>query len=323
VVVDDLPSNVVLLTQQLTRDGYIVYSAANGEEALELIAREQPDVVLMDVMMPRRDGFDTCRALKHSAATRLIPVVLVTSLSDPKDKVRGLESGADDFLTKPVNPTELRARVRSLVRLKRYTDDLESAEDVMLTLGETIEARDTYTEGHCQRLAAYAVALGQSLGLDQNELVALEYGGYLHDIGKIGVPDALLLKPASLTADERRRMQQHTIIGDRLCGGMRSLARVRGIVRHHHERLDGSGYPDGLRGDKIPLLAQVIGIVDVYDALTTARPYKEALPTDRACDELRVEARRGWHRQDLVDTFLDKATDCAVPDDPALNDPRR
>jgi len=307
IVVDDNPANLRLLTQQLVRDGHAVLTAADGEAALDLIAREQPDLVLMDVMMPRRDGFETCRALKQSAATRLIPVVLVTALRDSRDKVRGLEAGADDFLSKPVNTSELRARVRSLLRLKRYTDDLESAEAVMLTLGETIEARDTYTEGHCQRLAAYAVMLGRALGLDRNELAALEYGGFLHDLGKIGVPDAVLLKPASLTVDEQRRMQQHTIIGDRLCGGLRSLARVRGIVRHHHERLDGSGYPDGLRGDSIPLLAQVIGIVDVYDAITTVRPYKQAFAMDRARDELLDEARRGWRRRDLVETFFQAA----------------
>ncbi len=184
------------------------------------------------------------------------------------------------------------ARVRALVRLKRYTDDLESAEAVMLTLGETIEARDAYTEGHCERLAAYAVTLAARSVYDRDELAALERR-FLHDLGKIGVPDSVLLKPAALTADERHRMQQHTIIGDPLCGGLRSLARVRGIVRHHHERLDGSGYPDGLRGDAIPLLAQVIGIVDVYDALTTARPYKQALPRDRA-RRAPGEAVRGW-----------------------------
>jgi putative two-component system response regulator len=304
IVVDDEPANVRLLTRQLARDGHVVLAATNGDEALDLIAREQPDLVLMDVVMPRRDGYETCRALKENPSTRLIPIVLVTSLSDSADKVRGLEAGADDFLTKPVNTSELLARVRALVRLKRYTDDLESAEAVMLTLGETIEARDAYTEGHCERLAAYAVTLGRALGLSRDELAALEYGGFLHDLGKIGVPDSVLLKPATLTADERHRMQQHTIIGDRLCGGLRSLARVRGIVRHHHERLDGSGYPDGLRGDAIPLLAQVIGIVDVYDALTTARPYKEALARDRARDELRDEADRGWRRKDLVDMFI-------------------
>jgi cyclic di-GMP phosphodiesterase len=305
IVVDDEPANVRLLTRQLARDGHVVLAATNGDEALDLIAREQPDLVLMDVVMPRRDGYETCRALKENPSTRLIPIVLVTSLSDSADKVRGLEAGADDFLTKPVNTSELLARVRALVRLKRYTDDLESAEAVMLTLGETIEARDAYTEGHCERLAAYAVTLGRALGLSRDELAALEYGGFLHDLGKIGVPDSVLLKPATLTADERHRMQQHTIIGDRLCGGLRSLARVRGIVRHHHERLDGSGYPDGLRGDAIPLLAQVIGIVDVYDALTTARPYKQALARDRARAELLDEVDRGWRRKDLVDMFID------------------
>ena len=304
IVVDDEPANVRLLTRQLARDGHVVLAATNGEEALDLIAREQPDLVLMDVVMPRRDGYETCRALKENPSTRLIPIVLVTSLSDSADKVRGLEAGADDFLTKPVNTSELLARVRALVRLKRYTDDLESAEAVMLTLGETIEARDAYTEGHCQRLAVYAVSLGRALGLGRDELAALEYGGFLHDLGKIGVPDSVLLKPETLTADERHRMQQHTIIGDRLCGGLRSLARVRGIVRHHHERLDGSGYPDGLRGDAIPLLAQVIGIVDVYDALTTARPYKQALARDRARAELLDEVDRGWRRRDLVDMFI-------------------
>jgi putative two-component system response regulator len=314
IIVDDCPANLRLLTRQLADDGYVVHTATNGDEALDLIAREQPDVVLMDVMMPRRDGYETCRALKQSASTRLIPVVLVTALRDSRDKVRGLEAGADDFLTKPVNTIELRARVRSLMRLKRYTDDLESAEAVMLTLGETIEARDAYTDGHCQRLAAYALALGRALGLAADELAALEYGGFLHDIGKIGVPDALLLKPASLTADEHQRMQQHTIIGDRLCGELRSLRTVRPIVRHHHERLDGTGYPSGLRGSAIPLLAQVVGIVDVYDALTTARPYKEALPTERACEELRDEAQRGWRRPDLVEMFIQATDDARVRD---------
>jgi putative two-component system response regulator len=303
VVVDDCRINVHLLKRLLTRDGHEVLTAHDGDEALELIAREQPDVVLMDVMMPKRNGFDTCQALKQSAETRLIPVVLVTALQDSKDKVRGLEAGADDFLSKPVNETELRARVRSLVRLKRYTDELESAEAVMLTLGETIEARDAYTEGHCERLAMYAVGLGQALGLNEEDLPVLEYGGFLHDIGKIGVPDSLLLKAAPLTSDEYAVMQQHTVIGDRLCGGLRSLTRVRAIVRHHHERLDGSGYPDGLRGGDVPLLAQIIGIVDVFDALTTERPYRKPMTREDAVKELAGEVEKGWRQKELVNAF--------------------
>jgi putative two-component system response regulator len=309
LVVDDCRVNVHLLTRLLARDGHEVVSASNGDDALEIVARERPDLVLMDVMMPKRDGFETCRLLKQSAATRLIPVVLVTALQDAQGKVTGLDAGADDFLTKPVNPPELQARVRSLLRLKRFTDDLESAESVMLALGETIEARNAYTRGHCLRLAEYAVELGRAIGLDDAHLAVLEYGGFLHDIGKIGIPDAVLLKPDKLTVKEYALLKQHTLIGDRLCQGLRSLDRVRAIVRHHHERLDGTGYPDGLRGDGIPLLAQIMSVVDVYDALTTVRPYKGALNEAEAYEELRAEARRGWRRADIVDAFIaDRST---------------
>jgi putative two-component system response regulator len=241
--------------------------------------------------------------LKEVAATLLVAVVLLTALNDSAAKIRAIEAGADDFLTKPPNPAELRARVRSLLRLKRYTDDLESAESVILSLALTIEARDASTEGHCQRLAVYATALGRALGLDHDALAALKRGGFLHDIGKIAIPDAILLKTGALTPDEYRAIQQHTIVGDRLCGELRSLKQVRSIVRHHHERLDGSGYPDGLRGDQIPLLAQIIGIVDVFDALTTARPYKPARPVAYAIEELSREAAQGWRRRDLVEVF--------------------
>ena len=310
LVVDDCWQNSVLLTRLLAADGHKVRNARDGEEALALVADEQPDLILMDVMMPRKDGFATCRALKTSAATRLIPVVLVTSLTGFEDKVRGLDAGADDFLTKPVNVTELRARVRSLLRLKRYTDDLESADSVLLTLAQTIEARDEYTEGHCQRLSRYAVAVGRALGLNARELSDLEHGGVLHDIGKVAIPDAVLFKSGSLSPAEYDVVKTHTVIGDRVCAGLRSLKGVRAIVRHHHEKLDGSGYPDRLRGDAIPLLAQIISIVDVYDALTTARPYKGAMDPDRARDELRKEAKRGWRRSDLVDAFIATTPGC-------------
>jgi putative two-component system response regulator len=198
----------------------------------------------------------------------------------------------------------LKARVRSLIRLKRYTDDLDSAESVILSLALVIEARDAYTDGHCQRLAAYATALGAAIGLPENQLAALYRGGYLHDVGKIGIPDAVLLKAGALTAEEYAQMQQHPVIGDRLCGQMRSLRQVRPIIRHHHERLDGSGYPDGLKGDAIPLVAQIMGIVDVYDAITTSRPYKAAATPEQAYEELMGEVKCGWRRRDLVEAFI-------------------
>jgi putative two-component system response regulator len=257
----------------------------------------------MDVLMPMLDGFETCRQLKNNPATRLVPIVLLTATQQSGDRIRGLEAGADDFLRKPVDSAELSARVRSLVRIKQYTDELDSAESVLLSLGMTIEARDPTTVGHCQRLSRYAVELGGALGLPADELAALAKGGYLHDIGKIGIPDAVLLKPARLTPVEFAVMQRHTTIGDRLCGQLRSLRRVRPIVRHHHERLDGSGYPDGLSGVSVPLLAQIMGIVDVYDALTSPRPYRPAGPVDRAVDELMAEAARGWRDRDLILAF--------------------
>lgn len=307
LVVDDLEPNARLLQLLLSRDGHHVQRARDGLEALQMVAREQPDLVLMDVMMPALDGFETCRRLKSDPSTYLVPVVLVTALNDTRDRIRGLDVGADDFLTKPVNEAELRARVWSLLRIKRYTDELDTAESVILSLALTVEARDGATDGHCQRLARYAVRLGFELGLAAEELGALERGGFLHDIGKVGIPDSILLKPARLTDEEFAVMKQHTVIGDRLCGELRSLRRVRPIVRSHHERLDGSGYPDGLKGNSVPLLAQIMGIVDVFDALTTARPYKPALPFERAYEELRLEADRGWHDRELVRTAIQLA----------------
>jgi putative two-component system response regulator len=307
LVVDDIDGNITLLKDLLEPDGYEVLAAPTGGAALVMVAKERPDVVLCDIRMPELDGFDVCRALKADPVTRLIPVVLMTAISEPDDRVRALDAGADDFLAKPFDRTELTARVRSLTRLKRFTDDLDSAETVLRSLAQMIELRDVYTMGHCERLAAYATMLGAELSLGEEDLTALQRGGYFHDIGKIGIPDAILLKPSALTSDEYERMKEHTVIGDRLCGQLRTLSGVRSIVRSHHERLDGSGYPDGLRGSDVPLLAQIIGIVDVYDAITTARPYKPALSPADACEQLQQEARRGWRDRRIVDVFVGAA----------------
>jgi cyclic di-GMP phosphodiesterase len=306
LIVDDIAGNARLVESLLAPDGHVVRIAGDGAEALRLIDAEPPDLVLMDVMMPQIDGFEACRAIKQDPKTRLIPVVLVTSLTDTANRICGIDAGADDFVSKPFNALELRARVRSLLRIKRYTDDLDTAESVIVSLALTIEARDSTTAGHCQRLAQYASTLGRTLGLDEDDIAALTRGGFLHDVGKVGIPDAVLLKRGRLTTDEFALITRHTIIGERLCGELRSLRKVRPIVRHHHERLDGSGYPDRLRGDAIPLLAQIMGIVDVFDALTTDRPYRIAMPIARAAEELQSEAARGWRRPDLVTTFLEQ-----------------
>ena len=302
LVVDDEESVVQLLTRLLSRQGYAVDSASDGGTALTKIREEQPDVVLLDIILPRVDGLEVCRRIKQDPATRLLPVVLMTGLGREK-RIDGTKAGADDFLTKPFESNELLARVASLSRIKRYTDDLDSAASIIAVLATMIETRDGYTPGHCHRMANYAMALGRRLSLGDGDLQALQRGGFLHDIGMLAIPDALLRKRARLSAEEYQLVKSHTVVGDSLCSNLRSLASVRPIVRHHHERLDGSGYPDGLSGDRIPLLAQIMGIVDVYDAVTTSRPYQHKQPSATAIEILRREVTLGWRRHDLVEEF--------------------
>jgi len=313
LVADDTESIRSLFERLLTADGHEVISAADGAAALDAVQRHRPDVIVLDVTMPFVDGLEVCRRLKSDPDTRLTPVVLVTGQTGLDDRIKGIEAGADEFLSKPVHPLELRARIRSLSRVKHLIDALDSAEAAFMTLALTIEARDPHTNGHCERLARHAVRLGRTLGLTEDELDALHRGGYLHDVGKVGVPDAVLLKPGPLTADEFDLMRRHPEIGDTLCAPLQSLRSVRPIVLYHHERLDGSGYPEGLRGDDVPLLAQIVGIVDVYDALTSKRPYRGALKAEDAVNHLLKEVERGRFDRRYVEAFLESLTTTAVP----------
>jgi putative two-component system response regulator len=311
MVVEDDPQAARLVQKLLRADGFTVTVVDDGPAALLHVSQSPPDLVLLDWMLPSLPGIAVCEQLKSNPDTRLIPVVMLTGLDARDRRLTGINAGADDFLTKPFDNDELRARVRSLVRLKHYTDELESAESVITSLALTIEARDEGTVGHCQRLAHYATALGRALGLDEDSIAALERGGYLHDVGKIGIPDSVLLKPGKLTSQEYTLMQQHTVIGERLCGNLKSLSAVRPIVRHHHERLDGRGYPDGLHGDAIPLSAQIVSVVDTFDAITSARPYRPARSLDEARAELTTDVRDGRFAPALVDEFL-KLVDSGV-----------
>jgi putative two-component system response regulator len=305
LVADDYEPTLLGLAALLEAAGHTVLTAGNGTDALRLAAAERPDVVLLDVMMPGLSGTDVCARIKQTAATRFTPVVLISGSGDRSKRLAGREAGADDFLNKPIDVHELGARVSSAIRLKRLTDDLESAESLFLTLGRIVEARDPYTVGHCERLAHYATALGAALDLPQADLEALYRGAFLHDIGKIGIPDRILLRKGRLSRADYELMKQHPLIGDALCGTLRSLDAVRLIVRHHHERLDGGGYPDGLSGDAVPVLARIVRVVDVFDALTTERPYRKALPAQAAYKMLLEEARVGWCCERIVRRFID------------------
>jgi putative two-component system response regulator len=304
LVVDDNVDNASLMEQLLQTRGYLVRVVHNAGEAEKEIRSNLPDLILLDVIMPGKSGYDLCHELKADSMTRLIPLVLITGLSDREDKIRGIEAGADDFLNKPIFPEELFARVRSLLKLKEFTDELESAEDVLCTLGLSVEARDPYTEGHCERLSRYASEMGRHLKLGEESVVALRRGGYLHDLGKITVPDEILKKGADLTPEEWRIMKQHPIAGENICRPLKSLRIVLPIIRNHHEHWNGSGYPDGLRGAEIPLLARILQVVDVYDALITARPYKPALPHEQAAETMRQEAASGLWDPKLVGEFF-------------------
>jgi len=308
LVVDDDATNRELLQEFLVAEGLEVATAPDGRSSLEAFARLEPDLVLLDVNMPFVDGFEVCRRLKSNPETRLTPVVLVTALSATDDRVRGIKVGADGFLSKPVDHSELLAHVRSLLSLKAYTDELERAESVLFALARSIEGKDPYTEGHCERLSGYSARLGEQIGLSEDQVIALRRAGTVHDIGKVAVPDAILLKPGRLTPEEFRVMQEHPVVGERICAPLKSFRLVLPIIRHHHEKLNGSGYPDGLKGEDIPITARVLQIVDVYDALTTERPYKRAFSRAEALEMMEDEVKKGWWDPGIFQEFRQMPT---------------
>ncbi|MGH2345590.1 MAG: response regulator [Chloroflexota bacterium] len=305
LVVDDDPLNLELLTSFLRAEAYEISTAQSGRDAIAAIQANPPDLVLLDVMMPGLDGFAVCAHLKSNPATRLIRVLMVTALAAREDRMRGLDLGVDDFLSKPVDRLELITRCRSLTRAKRFTDELESTKYVILALARAIEARDGYTEQHTERVAARAVALGERLGLSSNALRVLQRGCMLHDVGKIGISEAILGKPGPLTGDEFALMREHPVKGVAICRPLRSrlIAQALPIVRHHHERIDGTGYPDRLEGADIPLGARIAAIADAYDAMVSDRPYRTGMPMARALEVLRTGAGTQWDAR-LVAAFV-------------------
>ncbi len=305
LVVDDEREVRMVLAKILREEGFDVGLEADGSGALESARLVRPDLILLDVMMEGVDGLEVCRQLKADQETRLIPIVLLTGLSLREDRLRGLEAGADDFLSKPVDRSEMIARLRGLIRSKQFTDRLVKAESVVLSLARSIEGKDPFTEGHCERLSELAVLLGQRLDQDPVALEALSQAGYLHDIGKVAVPDSILLKPGPLDAEEWDVMKRHPIVGEHICGPVDSFREVLPIIRHHHEKGDGSGYPDGLAGGEIPETARILQTVDVFDALTSSRPYKDPMEVREAIGVMDQGVSVGWWDPPCVDAFTE------------------
>lgn len=305
LVVDDHPASRMTAVALLSVEGYEVYEAESGPVALKSVSETAPDLILLDVMMPGMDGFEVCRRLKQDEQTRLIPVIFITALNDRRSRIKGIEAGGDDFLTKPFDHLELSARVKSLIRQKRLNEDLDHAAQVLFSLARAVESRDPNTGDHCERLVVLSKAFGEYLKLSRSEIRDLMWGSYLHDIGKIAIPDAILLKKGPLTPEEREIMNQHVLIGEQICKPLRTMRGVLPIIRYHHERWDGSGYPEGLQGNNIPYIAQVFQIIDIYDALTSERPYKQPLTPEAALEIIAEETRKGWRNPELIQKFTE------------------
>ena len=294
LIVDDGETNRNLVQAFLSDIDCRLRTASDGPSALASIELEPPDLVLLDVQMPGMNGYEVCRQIKDLPRGRLLPVVMLTALARANDRVLALESGADDFMSKPVDRVELVARVRSALRLKALYDTLDSAEHVIFSLAAAVEAKDAYTEKHTHRVAENARMIGKRMGLPERAKDALYRGGIIHDIGKIGVPDQILLKPGPLDSDELRIMQQHPLTGESIVRPLRSGVPLLPIVRHHHERVDGTGYPDGLKGRAIPHLARIVAVCDAFDALTSDRPYRRARTPEEALEILSDGAGKQW-----------------------------
>ena len=331
LVVDDQPQNIDLLEAYLVPQGYDVVQAVNGEEALGKLSDNQIDLMLLDVMMPGMDGFEVTRRVRQDNTRRLLPIILVTALRETEDRVKGIEAGCDDFISKPVDKMELLARVRSLLKVKAYNDllanyreELESevtkrtqelkqafekikaaSLDTIYRLSMASEYKDSYTGAHTKRMSRYSAAIARRMGMDENTIETILYAAPMNDLGKIGIPDAILMKPAKLDSREWEIMKLHTVIGAKILEGSDAefIRMGETIALCHHEKWDGTGYPNRLTGTEIPVAARIAAIADVFDALTSKRPYRKPFSLEEALVIIR-EGRGSHFDPDVVDAFF-------------------
>jgi putative two-component system response regulator len=304
LVVDDVQPNLELMEAVFEKAGLYVYSALSAEAALSIYAREHIDIAVLDVMMPGMNGFELCRKLKHFSEKEFMPVVLVTALNEKKNRIAGLEAGADDFISKPFDTQELLAKIRSLLKLKELHEQLDHSENIIFSLVLTLEARDHYTKGHSTRVGDLSAEFGAFLGFTTRDQAVLKKAGVLHDIGKMALSEAILKKPSGLTSKEIEEIRKHPTHGEEICRPLKSLREILPGIRHHHERWDGSGYPDNLQGDSIPLMARILSILDAFDAMVSIRSYRDKKSVDDVISIMEREKLSGQWDPELSSIFI-------------------
>jgi putative two-component system response regulator len=304
LVVDDVRSNLELMEAVFMKEGFKVYTSLGADSAIDLFMSNSIDLAVLDVMMPGIDGFELCARLKDMSGKRFFPVILLTALTDRQSKIKGIASGADDFISKPFDNSELTMKIKSLLKLKRLNEELDHSENIILTLAVAMEARDPYTKGHSTRVSKLSVDFVSFLGLPETDHKEMKKAGILHDIGKICLSESLLRKPGPLTREEVEMIKTHAILGEELCRPLVSMRKILPSIRHHHERWDGSGFPDGLRGEEIPLMARILSIVDSFDAMVSVRPYRDRRSMAVTLETMKAERYDGQWDSELLGYFL-------------------
>lgn len=311
LVVDDVQSNLELMEAVFQKEGFRVYTALGSSAAIEIFEQYLPDLAVLDVMMPGVDGFELCRKLKDISRKRFFPVILLTALIDRKSRIKGLESGADDFISKPFDNSELLIKMKSLLKLKALQEELDHSENIILTLAVAMEARDPYTKGHSTRVSKLAVDFVSFLGIPQKVQEEMKKAGILHDIGKICLSASLLRKPGALTEKEAEAVKRHAVLGEEICKPLFSMRKILPAIRHHHERWDGRGFPDGLDGEDIPIMVRILSIVDSFDAMVSVRPYRDRRSVKDAVMAMESEWHKGQWDPQLLGYFLEMMTPLA------------
>lgn len=304
ILIADYPSHAVLLKAHFRPYGYQLNIVHDGESACELLKKRPFDLVIVDLMLPGISGFEICQRLKSEKGTRFIPIIAISSVENQNDRLKAIEIGADEYMLKPIDRMELTARVKSLLRMKLMHDDLDTSESILFSLAGALEAKDCYTSGHSERVAKLGVEIGRRMGLKQRDLDSIRKGGLIHDIGKIGTKEAILLKNGKLNVEERNHIEQHSSRGFEICAPLKSLEPCLAIIRSHHERIDGRGYPDGLKGDEIPTAAKITAVADAFDAMTTDRPYRRGMSTADAMERINSERDSGQWDPDCIDALV-------------------